>query len=690
MRLVIAISFLFLFTTASATNYYISSTGNNSDDGKSPAKAWQTLAKLNASFGLIASGDSVLLNRGDKFYGSIIVGRAGVHFGYYGTGALPVVTGATTLSSWVATGGGKYYSSITIDTTINLLTIDGNPQRMARYPNEDTANAGYLVYNTVAGNLGRKIRSVIAGSWIGKKMIVRATDWRLEKVIINDQNSDTVSFSMWYNLNNGGINGYDSTRNGFGYFFVDDTTFLDKFGEWTYDPKTSRMYVYFGSNNPNTYTVQVPTVDTLFNNFTYSNTTVENIRFEYGGLYGVYATTAQNVFINGNEFNNMGAQAIGCFRLYNGSVISNNDINNCMQCGIYDRSSPLPYTGLTITGNRIDSIGMFAGMGSFNQADYLGISSYVFDNSEVSYNDISFTGVDGIAWQGSDALIFRNRVRGFCAVGQDHGGIYSYWDVSNHGDDVYFHDRYVIENFVSDGIGAPGGTNTNVRRVSGIYNDGRTSNVVDSGNVVYNDPRAGFTNNIEDSVSIINNLIVMPDTTGTEASRAIQFQQNSVDTIRHLTITGNSCYLFKTTQSQIYYTIGSLAGSMQTNLRAIGTINSNFYNMTTQTAWDIEYYNPSFNFSTNNLSNWRILSNYDLLSLSVPNVSKDSTVLYPNWSPNPITKTLTAKYISPQGIVSEGVITIQPYTAYFGIYYSPSVVSSNYILTRKIFKNANQ
>jgi len=93
--------------TISVTNYYISSsTGNDANNGRSPATAWKTLAKLNTTFWQnLNPGDSVLFCRGDTWtrfepdnFGRLEVGVAsegiitGVTIGAYGTGEIPVIT----------------------------------------------------------------------------------------------------------------------------------------------------------------------------------------------------------------------------------------------------------------------------------------------------------------------------------------------------------------------------------------------------------------------------------------------------------------------------------------------------------------------------------------------------------------------------------------------------------------------
>lgn len=88
-------------STAGATTYYVSPTGNDGSAGTTASQAWKTLARVNQA--PLQGGDSVLLQRGGVWHEQIAVrgGRAGapVTYGAYGTAAsLPVIDGADVLT----------------------------------------------------------------------------------------------------------------------------------------------------------------------------------------------------------------------------------------------------------------------------------------------------------------------------------------------------------------------------------------------------------------------------------------------------------------------------------------------------------------------------------------------------------------------------------------------------------------
>ena len=77
--------------------YHVSPQGNDANDGRSPGKAWKTVAKVNAT--AFSPGDQVLFARGGEWRESLKAGSSGapgrpVVFAAYGTGAKPKFWGS--------------------------------------------------------------------------------------------------------------------------------------------------------------------------------------------------------------------------------------------------------------------------------------------------------------------------------------------------------------------------------------------------------------------------------------------------------------------------------------------------------------------------------------------------------------------------------------------------------------------
>ena len=70
--------------------YYVSSLGDDANDGLTPEKAWKTLGKVSEAE--LSEGDGVLFRRGDTFRGRVKT-RSGVTYGAYGEGDKPKLYG---------------------------------------------------------------------------------------------------------------------------------------------------------------------------------------------------------------------------------------------------------------------------------------------------------------------------------------------------------------------------------------------------------------------------------------------------------------------------------------------------------------------------------------------------------------------------------------------------------------------
>jgi hypothetical protein len=84
---------LFLCWAADGATYYVANAGNDANNGTSTGTPWKTLSKAQTS---LTAGDTVLLNRGDLFYGAWTNLVNNETLDAYGTGALPIIDGGFT------------------------------------------------------------------------------------------------------------------------------------------------------------------------------------------------------------------------------------------------------------------------------------------------------------------------------------------------------------------------------------------------------------------------------------------------------------------------------------------------------------------------------------------------------------------------------------------------------------------
>src|SRR5690242_5442345 len=105
MKVIFNIVVALLVTQASATNYYLSNRGNDSQIGTSALTPWRSLKQLASVMGSLHPGDSIFLERGSTFPGEIKISLSGeqgkeIYIGAYGSGPMPVVTGAKEINNW--------------------------------------------------------------------------------------------------------------------------------------------------------------------------------------------------------------------------------------------------------------------------------------------------------------------------------------------------------------------------------------------------------------------------------------------------------------------------------------------------------------------------------------------------------------------------------------------------------------
>ncbi len=106
--------------------YYVSNSGDDSNNGLSPSTAWASIAKVNASS--ISSGDAVLFERGGEFRGKISA-KEGVTYSAYGTGKKPIINGSAQdyadPALWAATDIENLYKlNIKLTGDVGLIAFD--------------------------------------------------------------------------------------------------------------------------------------------------------------------------------------------------------------------------------------------------------------------------------------------------------------------------------------------------------------------------------------------------------------------------------------------------------------------------------------------------------------------------------------------------------------------------------------
>ena len=135
---------LLISINVSARTYYVSQNGNNDSSGLFVNKAWRTFSKVEST---VASGDSVLFEKGSKFSGTLsISNKNNIYFGVYGSGNDPLFWGnGSTISSLVTLGNCTniiFYGWSISDTTISRTdrTVVAKIRIVFKFENTSTNN----------------------------------------------------------------------------------------------------------------------------------------------------------------------------------------------------------------------------------------------------------------------------------------------------------------------------------------------------------------------------------------------------------------------------------------------------------------------------------------------------------------------------------------------------------------------
>ena len=623
MKKIILIIFLVIVAfNSKATNYYVSNSGNDSNPG-TEAQPWQTLAKVSSrSF---SAGDQILFACGNTFYGTLTLNSSGANgnqitYGAYGTGAKPVITGFTTITSgWTNEGGGIYSKNISSESQTNMVTIDDVQYGMGRYP-----NTGYLTYESASTNVSITDNELSGTpNWTGAEAVIVKNDWTLDRTLITNQSSNILTYSSLGTTKNASAPGR--------YFIQNDLKTLDQYGEWYHDVNNSKLYIYFGSTDPSTKTVKIATINNLVSCGSGADyITITNLSFAGSIKEAIWIHWQNDNFsIMNCVVNYAGLDGI----VLSGATgtITNCNISNCNRVGI------LSYiTNSLITDNTIKNIGTIVGQGNIGLIYQGGIYLYS-NNCLVQNNIIENTGYNGIylSQNVTTALIKNNYIVNTCINLSDQGSIY----LDANKISVKIDGNVIIS---SNG--------------NGIYLDEYSSNVLVCNNTISNCTIVGIRLHKANSDSITNNTLYNNNT-------GIQFEnwlnENNLynDVISFNKIIAKSSYQktmsFITRYSNYISSFATLSFS------------NNYYSRPIDDNLTILTNLPVLGEILNTLSQWRNLSGQDLNSFKSPiNITTEDDLRFEyNATNSPKMITLAYPMIDVASKKYGSSVTLQPYTS---------------------------
>lgn len=614
----------------SATVYYVSNSGNDTNSGLTSSLPWKTLAKVNAT--AFKAGDQILFQRGSVFYGSLTIKYSGtsgspIVFGAYGTGENPMISGFTAVTSWNNLGSNIWESTsaVTALSAVNMVAVNGENTPMGRYPNSSDTNGGYLSFQSHVGNTSITSSS-LSGTpdWTGAEVVVRPVRWILNRRKILSQAGGTLNFSALSYV----------PIDGFGFFIQNDVRTLDKQNEWYFDPATKKLKIYSTGAPAG---VNVATLNNLVV-ITGSYVTIENISFE--GSDGVAitgdATLRSNIRIQNCRINNTGGDAISGLKADN-SVLDGNIVSNVNNNGI-------GVNGVSnlIQNNSVSNVGLFPGMGSLI---YMGITAG--SSTTIQYNTVQNVGYIGISFYGNDVLVKNNFVNGFCSILDDGGGIYTYT-----GTRTAMTNCRITGNIVLNGVGAIAGTSGNQSTTAvGIYLDNNTKNVEVDNNTVANCNTYGMLMNNPSYINTHNNT----------------FYNNSPQ-IRSTFFTGSNAVINNIISQNIFVARSTGQGvtalvSTEENLSTFGSIDGNYYSLLQDSYNLFTTSQPSAPYKQRTFTDWKSYMAKDLNSKKSLITDLSSLQFEYNNSQSTRTISLSQPMIDVTGAKYATSITLQPYAS---------------------------
>jgi hypothetical protein len=667
----------FAFAAAHANTYYFSSsTGNDNRSeqaAQNPSTPWQSIDKLNSIFASLDPGDQVLFKRGETFFGAIsilksrelygpkgIKSTAPIVIGAYGSGAKPIITGLQSVNNWVSIGNGIYETSLGLNN-LNLVTFQDALQPMGRWPKVTDAHAGYLSLQSHVGTSSISSNAISAApNFTGGEIVIRKLGWILDRATVYNQTSSTVYYNP---LPSPAHPTTYEPIDGFGFFFQNHINALTSLGDWMYDKSAKKMRMYFGSNSPYSYNVQVPTVENLINIESSTYITIDNISLKGANSNAVNLDYAYNIQVTNCDFNFSGLNAITTTKTSISADIAVTGCNftNSVNNGITAYGT----ANWQIRNNFFTNTGLIRGMGLSGDGQYIAIMS-PGTNSVIEYNEIRNTGYNAIDFKGENTTIKNNFIENFCTVKSDGGGVYNTGEYGKKG-------RKIIGNIILDGVGDLNGrkeseaNNPLAGNVHGIYMDQGASDVEMTDNTVANCSGSGLEISSAINMKVTNNTFF--NNTNTQI-----YYMGAYGQISNLDVTNNILFALKRNQL-----INLIAGSNGTAANW-GIIDYNYYCRPLSEPSNIDVggyskltlddYTDGGIIETNNsrflsLDKWQQYNgqDYNTKKTNVPVTDVNSIRFEYNASTNAKTISLDGQYTDVRGNYYPGSVTLAPYTS---------------------------
>lgn len=674
MKYFIAIFLLLFSTCAKATDYYFSSVSG--DDSRTAAQAqnsstpWKTIGKLNDYFASIQSGDRIFFKRGETFYGTIIPTTSKTYstpviIGAYGTGAAPVITGFTTVSSWTSIGNGVYESSsgVTALADLRVVTMNGVNQPMGRFPDIDAAKGGYMNQDSDNddGSAGAVVNQFTdaelpASTTVNLKdaeIAIRRSRFQLyPSYKVTAHSGRTLTYSPAYN--------FDTND---GYFIQNHPWTVTKQGEWYFNPTSKKLRMHFGTSTPSNFVVKVASLDYLVNMSRVKGLVIRDLDMQGANNKAIYGDLSKVSILN-NSIRFATRNAIDLVDAVDCRIDSNyiEDIGNNGIDIDHDGANGNVHAGTVIRYNTLNRIGVVKGGGLDGDNKYTAIYTTGQD-VWVEYNRIDSCGYAAIMFSSHNNIYMRyNYITQYCNMIDDGGGIYT----AQHSTPIKILNNRIVEGNILLNSGDPRfGISTTMGGAYAIYIDDGANGVDILNNTIAHVSHSAIYVHNAFNVTVRGNHMYDFLMSGFYAAHS-----SGRDLIRDLHITQNYTVARDSAQNNRQAMIYLQSDASDDSFTPWGVIDSNYYASPTDAAGPFKHRLPGDDIYTT-FSNWKAKTPFDDHSIFSPKTFpangssyRDSIQLHINPTGTATTVNLgSRKFVDAKGVGYSGTVTIAPYSS---------------------------
>ena len=507
-----------------AKDIYVKAGGSNGSSGLVMANPVQTPSY---ALGIAAPGDRILVYGGDNFFGNLHQNKSGINWDVYGPSQQPVFSGLVTLTGWVNQGNGIWIKSEpSLGTTLRKVTIDGVEKPKGRYPKFNPTTHGFI---NIQSGTSTSLTAPEVGTmpnFVGGELVFKSIEYAADIVRITGRSGNTFTYT--------GTVQYGGAKSGYGFFVQNHVNCLTEFGEWAYDPSTKTISMYFGSENPNDYTIKAsstPNLVTVGGNP--SDVQYNNIILEGSNLEAMLLTSASAFSILDCEIRQTGLDGI---------FANNHQHMNVQRTHFHHINNNAFFLGQNtdyghISGSLVEEVGMHYGHLKGGLGCGIGIHIPWF-HSLAERNHVRNCGQTGIRYEKAYTQCNYNHVHHASLRFSDAGLIYN-WNGSTNNDKQP--GMRCIGNIVYGAPRVNQGTNKGNQHLNhGIYQDDHTAGAPNDlheirGNVVYDIEGVGIFLHNSESFDIVGNTVfncnhglqISSDTpTGGERMEDLHFRNN--------------------------------------------------------------------------------------------------------------------------------------------------------------------